>query len=804
MKLHSRIFALLATILLGLGLSSMLFLYQSSKQKVEQDASDKLIVAQKTFFDVLDNQQHLLNTSVETVVKDWGLRQSIGKRDYDTVESVLQNHSNRVGADVALFVDTAGALAVSTIRQDKQLPNQILSLVNSSSQITFQTITEINQRHYQLVITEVKTPIRAGWLGMGFEIDDSMARRYSEISGVNISFVLPHTHSLQFIASSLADERLQSMPPTPPTLTNAPWVIKQGKWEDLTLYSPFDVQSPNGLAILFQQSLDEPREKFSQWWLSLLSIFSLISLLALVLGYIFSRGISKPLNHLLHVIDDVSKGDYNTPIRIYRRDEIGRLARSFSRMQRAVSEREEHITYQASHDSLTGLLNRSGLIDSIDQTIKNLNGSQEIAVLANFRLNHFQDIVDALGYSWGDKLIHLVTERLNKRLEAVSLAHFNLDEFVLLKTANDIMGATEVNDQIHQALMDPFCVSGINLNLKVSVGIVIYPFSALDAEGLLRRAGVALNEACNSQRATVTYDPAHDEDSVRKLTLMAELPKAINENQVCLHYQPKLRHFDGKTQVEGVECLVRWQHPELGFVPPDDFIGLAEKTGYIVELTHWVLQRALEQCERWREQGFDLAVAVNISALDLAKKEFDKEVAALLKAAHLPASSLIIEVTESAAVENPERAIAQLSHLKSLGIKLSVDDYGTGYSSLEQLKHLPVHELKIDKSFVLDLVSDEEDRTIVHSTIELAHNMGLSVVAEGVEDQQTLEQLIEWGCNYMQGYYIAKPLDEIAMSKWLQRSPFPVKQISSKQQTAVEELANGPGEYSTFRRSTGE
>ena len=302
---------------------------------------------------------------------------------------------------------------------------------------------------------------------------------------------------------------------------------------------------------------------------------------------------------------------------------------------------------------------------------------------------------------------------------------------------------------------------------------MIYPFSALDAEGLLRRAGVALNEACSSQKATVTYDPKHDEYSLRKLTLMAELPKAIIENQVCLHYQPKLRHHQGKTQVEGVECLVRWQHPELGFVPPDDFIGLAEKTGYIVELTRWVLAKALEQCQRWRAQGYDLAVAVNISALDLAQKDFDKEVAFLLQNAELPTSALIVEVTESAAVENPESAIAQLSHLKDQGIKLSIDDYGTGYSSLAQLKQLPVHELKIDKSFVQDLAQDEEDRTIVRSTIELAHNIGLSVVAEGVEDEAALQQLIAWGCNYMQGYFIAKPLDEAAIGKWLQTLRLP-------------------------------
>lgn len=775
MKLHSRIFTLLFIILLSLATASLTFLYQSSKNKIEHDVGIKLGIAQTAFYDVLDNQQKWLSVSVETVVKDWGLRQSIGQRDEATLKGVLHNHSARVGADVALFVDTSSSFSVSTLSKDEKLSEYVADLVASSNEASLYRVAVFNGRYYQLVLNEVRAPVRIGWLGMGFVIDDSIAKRYSGITGVDISFVEQEGGKLRFVGSSLSAKKIEDLGVIEPMISTKPWLLIGTEWQDLALYRKFSDRDDSRLGVLLQDSLDRPRKKFNQWWLSLSSIFALFSMLALCFGYVISRNISKPLQQLVVAADDISQGNYNNNIELERRDEIGLLSQAFTRMQLAVSEREEEITFQAGHDSLTGLLNRIGMTSYLNEKLSVFRRSEDVIAVANFRLNHFQKIVDALGYSWGDTLLKLVTLRLKSEFNEEFLARINLEEFVLVVEVDDLASVNDVQRRIRKAFSSAFNVSGIELHIKISIGIAIYPFSGDSAVGLLRRAGVALNEADEAQAETVVYDPKHDENSLRHLTLMTELPKAISEDQICLHFQPKLSRFDGFNRIDSVECLVRWNHPELGFVPPDDFIELAEKTGYVIELTRWVLRTAMKQAADWNGNGWDLAVAVNISALDLLQAGFDQTVAALLQEFSLPADRLTLEVTESAAVANPVSAIKQLSNLRKLGVKLSVDDYGTGYSSLAQLKQLPVHELKVDKSFVLDLLGSEEDQVIVRSTIELAHNMELSVVAEGVEDEATLNQLQGWDCDSIQGYFIARPMDAKKVSEWLEAGQFPVR-----------------------------
>jgi len=312
----------------------------------------------------------------------------------------------------------------------------------------------------------------------------------------------------------------------------------------------------------------------------------------------------------------------------------------------------------------------------------------------------------------------------------------------------------------------------------------VFPDHAADGQTLLRKASVALNEAIEHHRRTVVYDPALDQNSVKRLTLMSELPRAIRDGQLELHYQPKIRLSAETPAVEGVECLVRWQHPELGFVAPDEFISLAEKTGYIVELTRYVLDRALAQCAAWRRRGIDLCVAVNVSAVDLRHGSLAGRVQSLLDEHGLPASALCLEITESAAMEDPESALRRLSALRDLGVRLSIDDYGTGYSSLAQLKKLPVSELKIDKSFVLDLDRSEDDQIIVRSTIELAHSIGLEVVAEGVESARILWQLREWQLDCAQGFHISRPLALAQIDEWLTATSFQVRGIPAVVSTA--------------------
>jgi diguanylate cyclase (GGDEF)-like protein len=785
MQLHSRIFALVLLMLLGLGSASTIFLYYSARDNVEADVADELILARRSFADSFENRQKQLISSVQIVVNDWGLRQAIGQRDQQTVESVLLNHSNRVGADIALFIDRDRSLFASTSPVNTELSNSVAALMANADSYSLHRLALINDRYYQLVLTEVRAPTPLGWLGMGFTIDDALAENFSRLNDVAVSFV-KHTDAIhEVFASSISEPDRANLASRPRADGPEFWSVRSADWEDLVLHHTLD-SDLSGLVVVLQKSLSEPLANFRSWWWSLLTIFALIATLAALVAYLFSRGITKPLSQLLLAVENMEQGNYSTPIQVRRNDEIGLLSKSFGTMQSAISEREEEIRYRADHDLATGVYNRNGFLENLERQIASRQEYESSLVVVCFSVNHFRQIIDALGHSWGDELLRLVAKRFAEQFPDSCLAHVNSDEFAMILSSNNVPMIYSLGETVHTCLSDEFNLRGIALSLSACVGVSVYPEHAADAPSLLRRASVALNDAVDNHRSTTVYDPSLDQNSVRRLTLMSELPKAIKANQLDLHYQPKVRCAGEGSVLEGVECLVRWHHPELGQVFPDDFIGLAERTGYIVELTKYVLREAISQCSEWRKQNLALSVSVNISALDLQRQTFAQDISQLLREYQLPAGSLCLEITESAAMEDPESAILRLAGLKSLGVRLSIDDYGTGYSSLAQLKKLPVHELKIDKSFVLELDRNEDDQAIVRSTIELAHNVGLEVVAEGVESNRILWQLAKWDCNYAQGFHISRPLPLAEFEGWLATTPFGVRQI-------VESVSGGFG-----------
>jgi diguanylate cyclase (GGDEF)-like protein len=784
MQLHSRIFLLVLVMLLGLGATSTLFLYNSTRQRVEADVADSLSLARRSFADSFADRQNNLIERVQTVVDDWGLRQAIGQRDESTVESMLQNHSSRVGAEVAVFIDLDHQLFASTTRQTVALSQTaagLASSINARSQLRF---VVIDGQCYQLVLTEVLAPVPVGWLGMGFVIDDAMAVQFSRMNEVGVSFVLHTSSEARVFASSISEPG--RFPPTadlhldPHHGERQFWIMAGAGWEDLATYQILE-DDQSKIGVVLQKSLSEPLASFRSWWWSLLTIFGLIAGLALLVAYFFSRGITRPMTELLVAIENMQAGNYTTSIDIQRKDEIGFLAKAFAKMQSAIAEREEEIRYRADHDLVTGVHNRNGFIDFLERRVASAGAANETLVVLSFSVNHFKQIVDALGHTWGDKLLEQVADRFSTHFPDGGVAHLNSDEFAMIVPSTSVSSVFVLGENVHECLAGEFTIRGISLSLSASVGVSVYPEHATDAQSLLRRAGVAMNEAMLNFQRTIVYDSSLDQNNVKRLTLMSELPNAIREKQLTLHYQPKLQCTSAGVLIQGAECLVRWNHPELGLVPPDEFIGLAEKTGYIVELTKYVMSEAIAQCAEWRRKGWALTVSVNISALDLQREEFAKETFTALKEHRLPATALCLEVTESAAMEDPESAIQRLATLKNLGVRLSIDDYGTGYSSLAHLKKLPVHELKIDKSFVLELDRNEDDQTIVRSTIELAHNVGLEVVAEGVESQRILWQLEKWGCNYLQGFHISKPLPLEQFEEWLDRSEFPISQPKDQQ-----------------------
>jgi diguanylate cyclase (GGDEF)-like protein len=383
-------------------------------------------------------------------------------------------------------------------------------------------------------------------------------------------------------------------------------------------------------------------------------------------------------------------------------------------------------------------------------------------------LDRFKEVNDTLGHHHGDQLLIQVGERLRGSLREVdTVARLGGDEFaVLLPRIQTAEGAVAVAGKLQAAFDEPFRLDNLALDVETSIGVALYPEHGSDPDELLQRADIAMYVAKDTHAGFVLFDPSHDQHSPRRLALLGELRRAIDQQQLLLHYQPKI---DAHTsQVLGVEALVRWQHPTHGLIPPGDFIPLAERTGLIGPLTHYVLDAALQQCHDWRQDGHELPVAVNISARRLLDLDFPDEVAGLLTHWRVPARLLVVEITESTIMADPTHAIQILGRLNEMGVQLSVDDFGTGYSSMAYLKTLPVHELKVDRSFVAQMTSDSRDAVIVHSTIDLGRNLGLRVVAEGVEDSLTLQHLVLLGCHAAQGYHISRPVPAEDLITWLQ------------------------------------
>ena len=425
--------------------------------------------------------------------------------------------------------------------------------------------------------------------------------------------------------------------------------------------------------------------------------------------------------------------------------------------------------YQALHDGLTGLPNRTMLRDRTDQAIHQADRELVPAALLLVDLDRFKEVNDTLGHHYGDRLLVQVGQRLRATLRAVdTVARLGGDEFaVLLPRIETAEGATTVARKLQAALEEPFLLEDLALDVEASIGVAIYPQHGIDTDELLQHADIAMYVAKDTHAGFVLFDPKHDQHSPERLALLGELRRAIDRQQLVVHYQPKVDAHSG--QVLGVEALVRWQHPEHGLVPPGEFIPLAERTGLISPLTHFVLDAALRQCRAWQQTGHELSVAVNVSARSLLDLAFPDQVASLLARWEVPARLLVVEITESTIMADPTHALEVLGRLDATGVQVSIDDFGTGYSSMAHLKALPVHELKVDRSFVSQMTSNTSDAVIVRSTIDLGRNLGLRVVAEGVEDEATWRALDALGCHAIQGYHVSRPVPPDDLIHWLDR-----------------------------------
>jgi diguanylate cyclase (GGDEF)-like protein len=432
-----------------------------------------------------------------------------------------------------------------------------------------------------------------------------------------------------------------------------------------------------------------------------------------------------------------------------------------------LAEKQAENEHQAMHDSLTGMPNRMFFHQRLLEEINDARATQGRMAVMLMDLDHFKEINDTLGHHFGDLLLQEIGPRLSGVLRDNDLmARLGGDEFgIVLPDLPSEEVALRIADRVLEELEQPVAVEGLALDISGSIGIAMFPMHAEDAETLLRRADVAMYVAKENGGGYEVYQDSFDRHNPQRLTLIGQVRPALESGEFVMYYQPKVRLMDGR--VAGAEALIRWEHPTLGLVPPDEFIPLVEKTVLLRPLTHYVAETVLKQWREWARMGIRLPISINVSPRSLLDADFPDSIQQLLQEIDVPPAFLRVELTEGFLMGDSGRSIAVLDGLSNVGVGLSIDDFGTGYSSLSYLKRLPIEEIKVDRSFVMQMHVDANDFMIVRATVDLGRNLGLRVVAEGVEDLATFDRLADFGCDEAQGYYISKPLSAIEFTRWL-------------------------------------
>jgi diguanylate cyclase (GGDEF)-like protein len=485
-----------------------------------------------------------------------------------------------------------------------------------------------------------------------------------------------------------------------------------------------------------------------------------------LLSVLMARGISGPITELSAAARRLERGDYETPVPVDANlDEVRKLGQALESMREGIRRRDAQVVSLAYVDQLTHLPNRARFAEILQQHL--LEDTTPGAILM-LNLDRFKRVNDVLGHEFGDRLLQAVAERL---LSISAPAHTLLarltgDEFVILMPATEGVGASQMAVAILKDFEQPLRIDDETIDLGAGIGIALFPEHGTEVAPLLARAELAMYAAKAQQCGSMVYHGQLDTRSEESLSLMSELRQAVEAHELRLYLQPKV---DLKTKrAIGAEALVRWQHPKRGLVPPMQFIPFAEQSGFIRTLTAWVIARVAEFSKTARDAGLDLRLSVNLSTRDLMDQELPSKIDAMLRPLGVAPTQICLEITESAIMDDPQRALSTLEQLSGMGFKLSIDDFGTGYSSLAYLKRLPVDELKIDRSFVMGMERDLDDARIVRSTIELAHNLSMTVVAEGLETARSWTLLEALGCDEGQGYFIAKPMPADVFLRWAQ------------------------------------
>jgi diguanylate cyclase (GGDEF)-like protein len=746
MALRTRIavtFLLLLAAVLAAALGAV---SAANRASAQLEVQRQLDVGASVFSRLLESNRRQLTQAAQAVAADYGFRAAVAARDTDTMDSALENSGRRIGAAMVVLTTLSGeVIDASGAHVKAGTPFPISRMLKAGESGTSMMVDR--GRIYQLVTVAVRSPLPVAWIAMGFELDDKAARELADITGLSVTL----------------------------SVQNA------GHWSDVISQAPHggaastDVATrriemssigESAVVAVLSRSLADARAPFERLT-KILFVIAGVSLVAFGLAaFWIARNITRPLQDLTKVVDQMRAGSYDVARSVQRRDELGVLAEGLHSMQSAVQSRDQSIRRLAYTDTLTGLMNRVAFGAALNEAL-HASASLPIGV-AVINLHRFRRINEHLGYAVGDAVLIKMAERIAAVPSVNSaVARLAADQFAAFTTLREGDTLQLWGGSLLLALADPVYVEAQPIDISATLGLAQATGNGLTADELMRFADLALESARREKRPLAIYDDALKPAALLdQLSLLGELRQAVEHDELLLYYQPKIEL--GTNRVAGAEVLLRWQHPTRGLLSPVDFIPFAEQTGFIRRMTRWTLDHAIAQAAEWHRAGHSLSLAVNISADDLGDARFDSRVAALLTRHQLPPSLLTLELTESGFIQDPARALQMLDALAALGVSLSIDDFGTGYSSLSHLARMPVHEVKIDRSFVQGLASDPEFATVVKSAIDMGHGLGLKVVAEGIETEAAAKLLREFHCDIAQGYLYARPMPREALESWLE------------------------------------
>jgi diguanylate cyclase (GGDEF)-like protein len=765
---QARIAGVLIVLLLIVVSAVYLAVKVATEEAVRTQAQAQLEVGSRVFERLIDLRGKRLRDTVQLVAADFGFRDAVASADSSTIRSVLLNHGKRINASDMFLLGMDGTVIASTVQKVPEGSRFVYDQALRNAKRAGQSVLIVpgGGDPHLLVEATVLAPLPIGRVVMGFTIDSDIAEELRSLSGLEVSFLTVEDGKNGDLISTQPEALHAGLIELMRSSSEGQMLLTEQSNLNFLSQTLMLANTNNGgdgqVIALLQSPLDKAYQAFAPlnqkiFWISMAALVaSLIGTLAL------ARSVSLPVQVLATAAKRIGDGDYKTPVTLVRSDELGMLADAINTMQQGIAVREGQLAHNALHDNLTGLPNRALVMERLGSSI----AADRAVALLSLSVENLATVSESVSAEGVDQLLRQVGQRLQSNLRAGdTVARLGANEFLLLLDNTSSAGAVGMADAVQRLLSEPQRIDNHELELECCIGITVYPEHGDSAQELLNRAVIARKDAAFLPGRLQIYQDGRDLAHQRQITLIRDLRKAAQNGELMLHYQPKLDIRQG--YVRQAEALLRWAHPQFGSVSPAEFIVLAERTGSIYLLTNWVIEEAMRQLAEWRKRGLVLQVSVNISADDLLGDDLVGYVVKLLKQYAVPAEQLLFEITESAVMSEPEKALIVLHRLRDCGISLSIDDFGTGYSSLAHLKRLPVQELKIDQSFVRNLDETSEDAVIVRSTIEMSHNLGLKVVAEGVEYQHSLDLLRRWHCDTAQGYLISRPLTASAFEAWI-------------------------------------